>query len=99
VSEDRGNLGSVAVGVGMGVAFTVMGVGLGIILASAFSRLVMLVGIGIVQLLWMLPAWLIYRRRGQTETAKGILITAGVVFLLNASCWGLVFSSKFKIGG
>jgi hypothetical protein len=55
---------------------------------------VILVGIGIVQLLWMLPAWLIYRRRGQAETAKGILIIAGVVFMLNASCWGLVLSMR-----
>jgi len=70
----------------------------GMVVSGVFAW-VPLWGIGIVQLLWMLPAWRIYRRRGQEETAKGILIVAGVVFLLNASCWGLMFSNKIKIGG
>lgn len=91
MSEDQGSLGSVAEGAGIAVGLTIMGVVLGIVLIRDLVGLAMLSAIGIVQLLWMFPAWLIYQRKGRAETAKGILTTAGVIFLLNATCWGLVF--------
>jgi hypothetical protein len=49
-----------------------------------------LLGIGAVQALWVVPLWLYYRRAGETETVRGILGAAGVIFLLNAGCWGIV---------
>jgi hypothetical protein len=104
VSDDQGSFGrgvlaglALTVG-GMVVVLPIMGGALSMV-HGTFGGWVLLMGIGIVQLLWMLPAWLIYRRRGQAETSKGILIIAVLVFLLNASCWGLMFSNKIKIGG
>jgi hypothetical protein len=49
-------------------------------------------GIGAVQALWVVPVWRYYRAAGETETVKGILIMASVVFLflLNPGCWGLI---------
>jgi uncharacterized membrane protein YfcA len=53
-------------------------------------RLVMLLGIGAVQALWIGPLYAVYRSKRETETAKGILLAAGITFLLNAGCWGYV---------
>ena len=46
--------------------------------------------VGIVQLLWLGPLWNSYRRKGNTESAKGVLLAAGITFLLNAACWGSI---------
>jgi hypothetical protein len=62
--------------------------------ASNAAGLVVILGIGIVQAAWIVPLWLYYRRAGEMETVKGLLITAGVIFLLNAGCWGVVASFR-----
>ena len=54
------------------------------------GALIALGGIGVVQAAWIVPLWRYYRASGETETAKGLWIAAGIVFLLNAGCWGLV---------
>jgi len=46
---------------------------------------------GATQLLYMIPAILIYRRKGRTDVAKGITIVAAITLLLNASCFGLLW--------
>lgn len=45
-------------------------------------------GIGIVQLLYILPAIIICRKN--TGMVQGLLIGAGITFLLNAACFGIV---------
>jgi ABC-type Fe3+-siderophore transport system permease subunit len=45
--------------------------------------------IGLSQLVYMIPAILILRRRGDTETARGLIVGAALTFLLNATCSGL----------
>lgn len=47
--------------------------------------------IGVVQILWIIP--LIYRYRRQSRTVQGILIGAGLVFLLNGACFALVMTT------
>ncbi len=54
---------------------------------------------GLIQGLWVIPIYLHYRRKGETETAKGLLLVAGLVFLLNAGCWGVILSGKMRIAG
>lgn len=54
------------------------------------SAALVLVAIGLVQLVWVVPAIVIAVRKGQRGIARGIAILAAVVFLLNAGCWGLV---------
>jgi ABC-type glycerol-3-phosphate transport system permease component len=56
-------------------------------------------GIGLGQLLWMIPFYRRFRRDGQTETAKGLVIAAAITFLLNASCWGLLMGGNFRFAG
>ncbi len=50
--------------------------------------------IGLSQLVYLMPAILIFRRRGDTETAKGLVIGASLTFLLNAACNGLLFFNR-----
>jgi hypothetical protein len=54
---------------------------------------VILLGFGVVQFAWLLPLYLHFQKRGQFETAKGILIGGGIAFLLNAGCWGYVMTT------
>lgn len=59
--------------------------------------------IGATQVLWMVPAVLYFWIRGQGATVKGLVILAGIIFMLNAGCWGMLlsgesrYSSGFKI--
>jgi hypothetical protein len=41
----------------------------------------------------MIPAYVYFRKNGETETAKGLLIGASITFLLNATCTAIVFGS------
>ncbi len=50
--------------------------------------------IGLSQLVYMIPAIWIARRKGETETAKGLIIGASLTFLLNAACNGLLFFNR-----
>lgn len=52
--------------------------------------------IGLSQLVYMVPAILIFRRRGDTETAKGLIIGSSITFLLNATCNGLLFLNRYR---
>ena len=46
--------------------------------------------VGLVQLVYLGPAYVILRMQGQRRTALGVLILAALTFLLNAGCWGVV---------
>ena len=48
---------------------------------------------GISQLLYIIPAIVIYRRRGRPGVVKGLIIAAAVTFLLNATCTALVLGN------
>jgi hypothetical protein len=52
--------------------------------------LVLLMGVGIVQAVYIVPAYIMAKNRGEMQIAKGLLIAAGLTFLLNATCWGLL---------
>lgn len=54
--------------------------------------------IGISQLVYVVPAVLIARKKGQVETAKGLWIGAGITFLINIACFGVVMASIGKNG-
>jgi hypothetical protein len=85
--------GSVGRGIGIAALLNVGGVIVGGILMMIVVGVVIVLGIGVCQLIWLLPFYFRFRNRGETETAKGILIGAGITFLLNAGCWGVVMTS------
>jgi ABC-type Fe3+-siderophore transport system permease subunit len=58
---------------------------------SIYSAFLPLMYIGISQLVYMIPAFVIMQRKGSTETAKGLIIGAAITFLLNATCNGVLY--------
>ncbi|MEG4632070.1 hypothetical protein QUB56_21170 [Microcoleus sp. AR_TQ3_B6] len=44
-------------------------------------------GVGIVQLIYVIPAIIFLRRRGEFALLKGLIIGAVVTALLNGGCW------------
>ena len=52
-------------------------------------------GIGIIQLIYVIPLYFSFRKKGKTETAKGLVIAASITALLNATCWGVF--TKFRM--
>ena len=67
-------------------------------LFDADSSIMPLLFIGLSQLVYVVPAVIKTKRRGLTETSKGIILAAIVTFLLNAACFGLIileFSGPF----
>ena len=52
-------------------------------------------GIGVSQWLWLVPAARRARASGRPEYAKGIVSGGWMVFILNASCWGLLGGMLF----
>ena len=58
--------------------------------ASAF---VVIGGIGLIQLVYVLPMYFQFRKQGKSDTAKGMVIAASITALLNATCWGM-FASR-----
>ena len=53
---------------------------------------IMLKGFGLIQLIWMIPIWMLAKKYGGSETAKGVLIGIGITLLLSAACWGVFVS-------
>ncbi len=49
--------------------------------------------IGLSQLIYMIPAIILASVKGKPHLVKGLAIGAGLTFLLNAACTGLVFGS------
>ncbi|RLQ94479.1 hypothetical protein [Falsibacillus albus] len=53
--------------------------------------------IGIVQIVYIIPAVAIAYRKGYPRRGKGLIIGAGITFLLNSACFGIVMSGS--LGG
>jgi hypothetical protein len=75
-----------------------IGRGIGLLLLLHLVQLVLLpVGgvfyIGLSQLLYVVPAAIVLARRGRSQTHKGLWIGAGITFLLNATCFGVILVS------
>jgi hypothetical protein len=103
--EDRGitvdeltkpSTGSIARGLGIGALLTLGGALASALLMVIYVGFVLFFAIGLAQLTWVIPAYRRCTKRGETETAKGLLIVAGIVFLLNASCWGVLANTNFR---
>jgi hypothetical protein len=60
--------------------------------SGAGIALPIVLAIGVTQLIYVIPVALVYRKRGRIRALKGLLSGAAVVFLLNATCWGVGFA-------
>ena len=74
-------------------------VGGGVLIGFALQALLIvflpaIVFVGVAQLVYIVPAYLIARGSGKFARAKGILIAASIVFLLNAACFAMLASMR-----
>jgi len=44
-------------------------------------------GIGLVQLVYIIPFYRHFKSQGQTNVVKGLIIAASITALLNVGCW------------
>ena len=82
ISSDRG---SVASGLGQTLLLHLLQIPM-----AAVTGFFSLFFIGLSQLIYMIPAIIYFRKQRETETAQGLIIGAGITFLLNAACTGIV---------
>ncbi len=52
-----------------------------------------LIFLGVSQLVYIIPAIVVYKRNDRSEIVKGLIIAAAITFLLNATCTVLFFAS------
>lgn len=64
--------------------------GIGSYIASFLG--VVFFGIGIAQLIYVVPAIIVLRRRREFALLKGLIIGAIITALLNGGCWLLIYS-------
>jgi hypothetical protein len=50
-------------------------------------------GIGVAQLIYVVPAIIVLRRRREFAVVKGLIIGAIITALLNGGCWLLIYPS------
>lgn len=76
----------------------VMAIGYGIALSPSAIGAAMLLGIGIFQIVYLIPLAWFNRRR--PEFIKGMVIVAVITFFLNGACWliGLAMLSQMTGG-
>ena len=82
--------GSIFQGLAICWGLNVAEVILGFLMLRITFGVAMIVGVGIVQLIYVLPFYFSFRKQGKTATAKGLVIAASITALLNATCWGVV---------
>ena len=73
---------------GVGAALLLHSIQIPLMLVTSFFSLIF---IGISQLLYIVPAIVIYQRKGRPGVVKGLIIAAAITFLLNATCTVIVF--------
>lgn len=78
----------------IGAALHALAIALALFLSPVVpGGVVFLVGIGLTQLLYLIPAFVVFLVKRRPRSAIGVSILAGVTFLLNAACFGLVARS------
>lgn len=80
---------SIVHGLVVGVALHAAGAAI----SSVTTGFTTLLFIGLLQLIYLGPAMMIYGTQRRTETVKGIAIVLAITFLINAACFGLVMGS------
>jgi uncharacterized membrane-anchored protein len=99
VPEEKKSAGRIWSGIAIAGAVNIVAVLVGVMTfgnaASIGIGVVLIVGFPLVQFAWLLPLYFFFRRQAGFETAKGVLIAAGITVLLSAGCWGVFNTSTF----
>ena len=93
MTDDKGNLGW-----GLVICWfcNIVHLGIGFFLILSVMPLGVFVfgGIGAVQLAYVIPLCLHFKKEGETNVVKGLIIAASITALLNVGCW-----TQFRVGG
>jgi hypothetical protein len=81
------NHGSTARGLGIGCGLAVA-LAIALLLLQQFQVLLF---VGLIQLAYIIPLFLRFRKAGEDRTVIGIIIAASIVALLNAMCGALSY--------
>jgi hypothetical protein len=76
-------------GIGRGILFALL-VDLGLFVMVGLAAPAGLFAFGLIEWIGLLPLFFVFRGNGQRLAAKGVLIIGGIVFLLQAACYGIV---------
>jgi len=88
--------GSVGIGLLLGWGLNLCQLFLGFMLLDALMKnedsipvavAVVVGGIGLIQLVYVLPFYFRFKRQGKTATATGLVVAASLTALLNCACW------------
>ena len=86
--EDRSEQNDLWRGIGLALLLHLIQVPLALL-----TTFISLIFVGLSQLVYIIPAIVVYRRDGRSDVVKGLIIVAAITFLLNAACTGLFFAS------
>lgn len=75
---------------GVGLALLLHLIQIPLAVATYFFSLIF---IGVSQSLYIVPAIVVYHRKGRPHVVKGLIIAAAITFLLNATCSVLVLGN------
>ena len=71
----------------LGIAFLLFAYGEG----TLPTVVVLVAGIGLLQIAYVVPIWYVLRRQGRRKMAKGIAIAAIITAVVNAGLWGVLY--------
>jgi hypothetical protein len=63
---------------------------------SLTGTLALVGGIGGVEWLYVVPLYILFNNQEKTNTAKGLIIAAGITALLNGLCWSPILFDRFR---
>lgn len=86
-------------GVLLALALAAVGTVVNVLLFGAFAKdsyafIIPLAGFGVGQIPYVLPVALFLRAKGHSPALKGLLITAGALFLIDSLCVGALYLSE-----
>lgn len=90
MQEQRSQQGEIWLGIGLALLMHLIQIPLALL--TMFPSFIF---IGVSQLLYVIPAIVIYYRKGRRGVVKGLIIAAAITFLLNATCTVIVFNLDF----
>jgi hypothetical protein len=93
MTEERGNI-LMGLGICWGCNILHLVAGWILVFVAMPLGLVVFGGIGLVQLVYVIPFCRRFKSKGQTNIVKGLIIAASITALLNVGCW-----TQFRVGG
>ena len=96
VGQTPPDRGSLLHGFLVAAGWNAVGIAASVALMAAVIGIPLVAGFGLVQFAWLLPVRSGFTKAGKTESAKGVLITAGITVLLSAACWVSLSNTNFR---